>query len=346
MRILVTGAAGFLGWNLTRELRERHPEATIVGVDNLWTGVRRREEFVSEFVMTSAQHYMSASRFDYIYHMASPASPVKYQSDPLRTIKANVDGLWNCLGLMDEFGGTIFYASSSEVYGDPLVSPQPESYKGQVSCTGPRACYDESKRMCETIMLEWQRAHPQQRVKIARYFNVYGPGTLPDDGRAMSNFIWQAMNGEALTIYGDGKQTRCFTYVDDVIDATIRLVEETGDFTGPINIGTDVETTVRDIAVAVTTQVVEWQLSRGKTAWNIKAPIYLPAPVDDPRQRMPDLALAQRILGWRPNRLVRPWGYGGGIDRTIRHFETEYLREDTDNDAGADHQPEDTAQSA
>lgn len=350
MRILVTGAAGFIGWNLTRELRKRHPDATIVGVDNLWTGRRRREEFVTEMVTCYIEEYRDWSclgKFEYVYHLASPASPDKYQSDPIRTISANLSGLTCCFTYHVSAGGTLLFASSSEVYGDPLVSPQPESYKGQVSCTGPRACYDESKRMGETICLEMLRAKAVARVKIARLFNVYGPGTLPDDGRCMSNFIWQAMRSQPLTIYGDGKQTRAFTYVDDVVRALVKLAEETGDFTGPVNIGIDQETSVQSLASAVMTEAARWMGQTGRGAgWRATPPAYMPAAVDDPRQRLPDLALAREILGWNPARLVQMWGDRGGIRRTIDHFESEYLNEIDHHDAEQAMGAEDTGGTA
>jgi nucleoside-diphosphate-sugar epimerase len=324
VRILVTGAAGFIGWNLTRELRHRHPDAEIVGVDNLWTGRRRNPEYVSRMVVRQVESMEPGGLFDYVYHLASPASPVKYQEHPIRTVRANVDGLWRCLFHCLMPKGTIFFASSSEVYGDPLVSPQPESYKGQVSCTGIRACYDESKRLCETILCDWKRIMPTQGVKIARLFNVYGPGTLPDDGRCMSNFIWQAMQGKAVEIYGDGHQTRCFTYVDNVVNAICRLTEETPpEFVGPVNIGTDVESTVRDIAVLAMGEVGRWHIREGRE-WRAAPAVYRPAVEDDPRQRLPDLALAREMLGWDVRRLIKTWGDTGGVARTIRHFAAEY----------------------
>lgn len=266
-------------------------------------------------------------KFDYVYHMASPASPVKYQSDPMRTIHANVGGLFACLQMVSP-RGTVFFASSSEVYGDPLVSPQPESYKGSVSCTGPRACYDESKRLGETICTEWKRQTHNQ-VKIARLFNVYGPGTLPDDGRCMSNFIWRAMNERPVIVYGNGTQTRAFTYVDDVVRAIIDLAENTAaEFVGPVNIGSDIETSVLSIATAVLQEVdLWWPRDR---PYRILHPVFGPPVVDDPTQRLPDLALAERVLGWRPAGLIPYGGSRGGIRRTIEHFEQEYMYDEAD----------------
>ena len=309
MRILVTGAAGFIGWNLTRVLRDRHPQAFIAGVDNLWTGRRRDEEFVSEMheidVCDTAEYF--SWKFDHIYHLASPASPQHYQERPLSTIEANVLGMMSTASLLTD-DGTYFMASTSEVYGDPLVSPQPETYKGSVNCVGVRACYDESKRLCETYLTDMHRCYGT-KVKIARLFNVYGPGTLENDGRAVSNFVCQAIRNQPITVYGHGEQTRCFTYVDDVVDAIVRLVEETGTFTGPINIGSDQETSVNDIARAV------------RFLAKSDSPIvHVEAAEDDPQQRLPELTLARRILGWDPKALVQ---LPTGVGRTIDYFRTE-----------------------
>lgn len=340
MRVLVTGACGFLGWNLTRELRRRHPDAYIVGVDNLWTGCRRSGEAM-DLVCEMDAEYMphtvfrqAAGTFNYVYHLASPASPPKYQSAPLRTIRANVHGLAACLDMLAPTG-TLLFASSSEVYGDPIVTPQPESYRGQVNCVGPRACYDESKRLGETICYEWTRANPGQVCKIARLFNVYGPGTLPDDGRAVSNFIWDAMRGRTLVVHGSGAQTRAFTYVDDVIRALVRLAEETGSFTGPINIGTNVETSVVRLARYVREEVAVWRTATGRLPERIGT-VCGPPVVDDPRQRLPDLTLAQQVLGWDPPSLVQLRGSDGGIQRTIRHFEEMYLAADNNHPWASD----------
>lgn len=312
MRILVTGAAGFIGWNLTRVLRERHPGALIVGVDNLWTGRRREQEFVSKMYEMDVRHLGTkfphhTHSFDYVYHLASPASPKHYQSLPLDTIETNFLGLLESLKFL-EHGGTIFMASTSEVYGDPLVSPQRESYKGSVNCVGVRACYDESKRLCETYLTDHRRMHGT-RVKIARLFNVYGPGTLEDDGRAVSNFVCRALRGEDLEVYGDGDQTRCFTYVDDVVEAIAHLVEDTGDFAGPINIGSDLDLSVQTIANIV----------RNVTRSESRI-VNIAAVEDDPRQRLPELTLARRILGWNPLTLVPPTV---GISRTADYFRAE-----------------------
>lgn len=314
-RVLISGACGFIGWNLSRELRKRHPAWYILGVDNLWTGERRAFEYVDHIYEEPIEDFrVYNNKYDFVYHLASPASPKHYQSDPLRTVRANVLGMMRCMELVADTG-MLFLASTSEVYGDPLVSPQPESYRGSVNTTGVRSCYDESKRLCETLAADFARSGVR-KVKIARLFNVYGPGTLEDDGRAMSNFITQMLRGEPLTVYGTGRQTRCFTYVSDVVSAIVDLVECTRDsFIGPINIGSDVETTVADIASAV--------LAEG-AAMGIVGPRELrfvdPAE-DDPQQRKPDLTLARQMLGWGRNGLVPYEGPDGGIARTIAYFQ-------------------------
>lgn len=313
MRILVTGAAGFLGWNLTRELRRRSPNAYILGVDNLWTGVRRIEEYVSDMVIADIERLgeVQYPTYDEVWHLASPASPQHYQDRPHDTVRANVIGMFRCLELVRP-GGMLFYASTSEVYGDPLVSPQPESYKGSVSCTGPRACYDESKRMAECILLDAVRMGQLVQPKIVRLFNVYGPGTLESDGRAMSNFVCQALRGQDITVMGDGMQTRCFTYVDDVIEAMMRMARGTGQFAGPVNIGTDVETTVLEIARAVGCLVTSRHLDHPSHI------VHVPAAVDDPRQRLPELTLCRKMLSWQATTT-----YGEGIQRTAEYFRKE-----------------------
>lgn len=305
MRILVSGAAGFLGWNITRALRARHPDATIVGIDRMWTGVRRSVEYVDEMIIARIedQHSRHSRAYDQVWHLASPASPVHYQKFPIATFHANVTGLVTCSGYVARHG-TLVFPSSSEVYGDPVVSPQPESYRGLVSTTGPRACYDESKRMCETLLCDMVRERLPIRPKIARLFNVYGPGTLEDDGRAVSNFVCRGLRGEPIEVHGDGLQTRAFTYVDDVVDALMRLAHDTGDFVGPVNIGTSVETTVLALAEHV----------RDATGGISRIRHVAPA-VDDPRQRLPDLRLCEEILGWRA---TTP--HSEGVRRTVEWF--------------------------
>lgn len=313
-QILVTGAAGFIGWNLTRELRSLHGDrAIITGVDNLWTGRRRKQEFVDTMVVHDCETFWNGQQFDEVWHLASPASPNHYQSDPIRTAMGNVRGMLRALELTKNCGSLLF-TSTSEVYGDPIVSPQHEGYLGQVNCIGPRACYDESKRLSETLIFDWLRSHRHipgfsMRAKVARLFNVYGPGTLPDDGRAVSNFITAALGGELVTVFGDGKQTRCFTYVDDVVGGLMRLMYQTpASFCGPMNLGTDRETSVSEIA-----RFVAWRV--GEILRREIPVVHGPPVIDDPQQRRPDLALARRSIGWDP--VV---SYEAGISRTIDWF--------------------------
>lgn len=240
--------------------------------------------------------------FDMVLHLASPASPNWYQSDPMRTIMGNVMGAFNCVRWCKP-DGLIFFTSTSEVYGDPIVSPQPESYKGQVDCTGPRACYDESKRVSETIFFDAVRTKRIKSIRIARLFNVYGPGTLPQDGRAVSNFVTQAIQGKDITVYGKGTQTRSFTYVDDVIHGIMTFIEQ-NEYMGPLNIGSDVEKSVLHIAHTVRRYVDP----------DLKI-VHLDPVVDDPQQRRPDLALAREYIGWNPQ-----VGYEEGIRKTIDYF--------------------------
>jgi nucleoside-diphosphate-sugar epimerase len=309
--ILITGAGGFLGSNLARALRKRFPSAEIVAVDNHWTGCARDGDdkvFDWYYKEDVADNLFAPEMFDEIFHLASPASPNHYQDKPFDTIRANVFGLFNCLKWLKP-GGTIFFSSTSEVYGDPLISPQPESYKGSVSCTGPRACYDEAKRLCETMMFDAHRKNGV-KIKVVRYFNAYGIGTLPNDGRAVSNFVTQALRGDPITVYGTGEQTRCFTYMEDIIAGTLALMYETGDFTGPLNLGTDRETSVNEIARYVQEAV--------RKVTGIGVPIiHLDPVVDDPQQRKPDLTLARKLIDWDPK-----FTYEEGIARTIRYFQS------------------------
>jgi nucleoside-diphosphate-sugar epimerase len=308
VRILVSGAAGFLGWNITRALRQRHPDATIVGIDCLWTGVRRQPEFVDQMVVARIEdrNWRHRRAYDQVWHLASPASPRHYQMAPLATFRANVQGLLACADYVAP-DGILVFPSSSEVYGDPVVSPQPESYRGLVSTTGPRACYDESKRMCETLLCDMVRERVSIRPKIARLFNVYGPGTLEEDGRAVSNFVCRGLRGEPIEVHGDGLQTRAFTFVDDVVDALMLLAHDTGSFWGPVNIGTSVETTVLAMAEHV----------RAATG-GISRIVHVPPAVDDPRQRLPDLSLCESVLRWRA---TTP--YAEGVRRTVDWFRRE-----------------------
>jgi len=316
-KILVTGACGFVGSNLVVRLRAEYPEAVIHGVDNLWTGRERDgwRQYMDELLIRDVETFWRADgghglpeQYDEIWHLASPASPRHYQSDPLRTIRANVDGLWRCLELLAP-GGRIIYTSSSEVYGDPIVSPQHEGYVGMVNFTGPRACYDESKRLCETILHDHRRMHGTSFL-ATRFFNVYGPGTLADDGRAMSNFISRALRGLPIEVYGSGEQTRCFTYVDDVIDAFVGLARS--GHVGSVNVGITTETTVHDVACLVSSIVAEMT---GSTPVEI---VHMPAAVDDPQQRRPSVDLIESITGWRATTTLTD-----GIERTVSYFKRE-----------------------
>lgn len=306
MRILITGCDGFIGQNLCRAVREKYPTADITGIDNNWTSSPKtpHELDINTHVhgdVGNIKMFKSLS-FDMVFHLASPASPNWYQSNPLRTIAGNVLGALSCIEWCKP-DGLIFFTSTSEVYGDPIVSPQPESYKGQVDCTGPRACYDESKRVSETIFFDAVRMGRVKNIRIARLFNVYGPGTLPQDGRAVSNFITQALQGNPITVYGNGLQTRSFTYIDDVIHGIMTFVEQE-EYMGPLNIGSDVEKSVLHIAHTV----------RYCVNHDLKI-VHLDPVVDDPRQRRPDLTLARKYIGWNPQ-----IGYEEGIRKTIDYF--------------------------
>lgn len=308
-RILVTGACGFIGSNLVKRLRADNPESVIVGVDNLWTGVERSgwKQYMNNLLFMNVEDVADNLFGDYdeVWHLASPASPNHYQQFPLRTISANVDGLRSCLKLLKS-GGRIIYTSSSEVYGDPVVSPQHEGYYGMVNFTGPRACYDEAKRLCETILYDHNRTEDLDFV-ATRFFNVYGPGTLEEDGRAMSNFISRALRGLPIEVYGSGEQTRCFTYVDDVIDAFVGL--NNSGHIGSVNIGTTVETSVLDIARAVRSIVSE---VTGQPPVDI---VHVEAAVDDPQQRKPSVDLIKSLTGWEATTTFEE-----GIHSTVEYF--------------------------
>lgn len=304
-RILVTGGAGFLGSHLCAKLIEQGNE--VICVDNLFTGTKRNiypllEKIDFEFM----RHDITFPLYlevDEIYNLACPASPIHYQNDPVQTTKVNVHGAINMLGLAKRVKAKIFQASTSEVYGDPEVHPQPESYRGNVNPIGPRSCYDEGKRCAETLFFDYLRQH-RLPIKIARIFNTYGPNMHPYDGRVVSNFILQALQNKPLTVYGDGTQSRSFCYVDDLIDGFLRLMQSSDDFTGPVNLGNPVEFTMLELAEQVR------ELTNSKSEIQFE-----PLPEDDPKQRQPDITLAKKKLNWEPRVPLRQ-----GLEKTIAYF--------------------------
>ena len=304
MRILITGGAGFLGSHLSERLL--HEGHEILCLDNFFTGRKRNVE-----------HLLGNPRFelirhdvcdpykfevDQIYNLACPASPPHYQHNPIKTTKTSFLGAMHALGLAKRVGARVFQASTSEVYGDPEVHPQPESYKGSVNPIGIRACYDEGKRVAETLFFDYHRENGVE-IRVVRIFNTYGTRMLPDDGRVVSNFIVQALKGEDLTIYGDGTQTRSFCYVDDLVEGFIRLMNHPT-CTGPVNLGNPSEFTMLELAGLVLQKV------GGKSKIT-----HLPLPGDDPKQRRPDITLAEKELGWRPTVSL-----SDGLDKAIAYF--------------------------
>lgn len=305
-RILVTGGAGFVGSHLCRKLLEDGYE--ILCVDNFFTGTKDNVlDFLDNPHFELIRHDVTFPLYvevDEIYNLACPASPIHYQHDPVQTTKTSVHGAINMLGLAKRTKAKIFQASTSEVYGDPQVHPQVEDYWGHVNPIGSRSCYDEGKRCAETLFFDYQRQH-KLIIKIARIFNTYGPNMNPNDGRVVSNFIMQALQGKDITIYGGGDQTRSFCYVDDLIDAFIRLMDSPDDFTGPINLGNPGEFTIRELAG----QIIDLTGSRSKM-------VFKPLPQDDPKQRQPDISLAKQKLDWEPKIPLRE-----GLIKTIPYFE-------------------------
>ena len=304
MATLVTGGAGFLGSHLCERLLEQGEE--VLCMDNFFTGRRKNVAHLMANPNFELMRHDVVDPFkvevDRIYNLACPASPVHYQYNPIKTVKTSVMGAINCLGLAKRVGARILQASTSEVYGDPEVHPQPESYRGNVNPIGLRACYDEGKRCAETLFFDYHRENSVD-IRVVRIFNTYGPRMLSDDGRVVSNFIVQALRGEDLTIYGDGSQTRSFCFVDDLIEAMIRTMEQ-DQTVGPVNIGNPVEFTIRELAEKVL----------GKIEGPSKI-VKEDLPSDDPMQRKPDISLAQKVLGWTPNIELSE-----GLDRTIPYF--------------------------
>ena len=304
-RALVTGGAGFLGSHLCDRLLESKHD--VLCVDNFFTGskanVRQHFDNPSFELIRHDVTFPLYVEVDRIFNLACPASPVHYQHDPVQTTKTSVHGAINMLGLAKRLGARILQASTSEVYGDPEVHPQVESYWGRVNPIGPRSCYDEGKRCAETLFFDYQR-QLNLEIKVMRIFNTYGPRMHPNDGRVVSNFIVQAMKGGPITVYGDGSQTRSFCYVDDVIDAMVRLMESPPDFAGPVNIGNPGEFSILELAELI-------QETVGRRV-NIQ---FVPLPQDDPRQRKPDISLARAELGWEPKISLKD-----GLKETVAYF--------------------------
>ena len=306
-KILVAGGAGFIGSHLCKKLLDAGN--TVLCLDNFFTGT---EDNVGELLNNPnfelLEHDVTTPIFveaDEIYNLACPASPIHYQYDPVRTTKANVHGSINLLGLAKREGAKIMQASTSEVYGDPEVHPQTESYWGNVNPIGIRSCYDEGKRCAETLFFDYHRQH-KLRIKVARIFNTYGPNMHPNDGRVVSNFVLQALQNQPITINGDGSQTRSFCYVDDLIEAITRFMDTPDELTGPVNIGNPVEFSVKELAE----KILEMTDSRSEL-------IFEPLPEDDPKQRQPDISLAKKTLKWEPK-----VGLEDGLRRTIAYFKS------------------------
>jgi len=305
MRILITGGAGFVGSHLAeRLLGQRHD---VVAVDNYFTGSKRNiEGLLTNPRFELMRHDVTFPLYvevDAIYNLASPASPIHYQHDPVQTTKTNVMGAINMLGLAKRLRVPILQASTSEVYGDPEVHPQPEEYWGRVNPIGPRACYDEAKRVAETLFFDYHRQHALD-IRVARIFNTYGPRMAADDGRVVSNFIVQALQGEPITVYGDGSQTRSFCYVDDLVTGLIALMENTSGETGPVNLGNPGEFTMLELASLVLEMTGSSSVLEHREL-----------PADDPRQRQPNIEKAIKVLGWKPEVALRD-----GLEKTIAYF--------------------------
>jgi UDP-glucuronate decarboxylase len=308
MRILVTGGAGFLGSHLCERLLADGHE--VICLDNFFTGRKKNiQHLLGNTDFELLRHDVTLPlviEVDRIFHLACPASPIHYQFNPVKTIKTNILGTLHMLGLAKRVKGRILFASTSEVYGDPVMHPQKENYWGNVNPIGVRSCYDEGKRASETLMMDYHRQNKVD-IRIVRIFNTYGPRMLPDDGRVVSNFIMQALRNRDITVYGRGAQTRSFCYVDDLIDGMVRMMNVEG-FTGPVNMGNPEEYTIFDLAM----KIVGMTDSKSKI-------VNQPLPSDDPSQRRPDITLAEKMLGWKPGVSVTE-----GLRRTIEYFRKEH----------------------
>ncbi|MGD8226505.1 MAG: SDR family oxidoreductase [Desulfobacteraceae bacterium] len=310
-RILVTGGAGFLGSHLCERLLEQGD--SVICLDNYFTGQKR-----NIFHLLDNRHFELVRHdlvnpifleVDQIYNLACPASPIHYQYNPVKTTKTSVMGAINMLGLAKRVKARILQASTSEIYGDPTVHPQDESYWGNVNTIGPRACYDEGKRCAETLFFDYYRQN-KVNIRVVRIFNTYGPRMHPNDGRVVSNFIIQALRGEPITIFGDGSQTRSFCYVDDMIEGLIRMMNGSNDFVGPLNLGNPVEHSILELAQSII------KLTGSKSRLE-----FLPPPLDDPKRRQPDIGLAREMLAWEPKVRLEE-----GLEKTIQYFR-ELLQE-------------------
>lgn len=304
-RILVSGGAGFIGSHLcTRLINDGHE---VICLDNFFTGSKDNiAHLMGNHHFEVVRHdvtYPYSAEVDEIYNLACPASPIHYQHDPIQTAKTSVMGAINMLGLAMRLDAKVLQASTSEVYGDPIVHPQPEHYWGNVNPVGYRSCYDEGKRCAETLFMDYHRQN-DVRVKIIRIFNTYGPRMLPNDGRVVSNFVLQALNNEDITIYGDGTQTRSFQYIDDLIEGMIRMMETEDDFTGPVNLGNPNEFSIQELAE----KIIAMTGSSSKI-------VFKSLPNDDPNQRQPDITLAKKKLGWEPTIELED-----GLSRMIEYF--------------------------
>ena len=304
-RVLVTGGAGFLGSFLCERLLQENCD--VVCVDNFYTGTKRNiVHLLNNPYFELIRHDITFPLYlevDEIYNFACPASPIHYQNDPVQTTKVNVHGSINMLGLAKRTKAKILQASTSEVYGNPTVHPQTEDYWGNVNCVGIRSCYDEGKRCAETLFFDYYRQH-QLNIRVVRIFNTYGPRMHPNDGRVVSNFIFQAFNNEDITVYGDGKQTRSFCYVDDLIEGVIRMMNIPEDFPGPVNLGNPQEYSILELAE----KIISLTQSKAKI-------VFKPLPQDDPLQRKPDIKLAMDKLKWKPHTQLE-----AGLEKTINYF--------------------------